>query len=106
MGEMRVEVPIVKRTLEDYDFLFVGGIPISVTLDLKAGDMIAFSDTLILVTLVAKPSWVDPTVTTTAEKLTIYKGQLLSFKRSTREVVDQTPEQLAERTQLIKTLSV
>lgn len=96
MNEMIVNAPEVKRLVDEYDFMFVSGMMMPVTVDVEAGDRAVFSDDRILIRLTAKPSLNDPEKKFPAENITIFTKHLLSLQHREREIVDLTPEQKFE----------
>lgn len=96
MAEMRVETPLVKKWVDDYDVVFQSGMMMPITVDLAQGDYIQIGDKLIEVSLKAKPSPTDPDQILPAEDITIYVSHVVSIQHRVREVVELTPEQKFE----------
>lgn len=102
---MRVETPEVKHVLEDYDFVFLTGMILPVTVNKDAGDTIQISDSVIAIHLVAVPSMNNPDVFLPERDITVFKTHLVSYERRTREVTDLAPEQQFEWARTFKELT-
>jgi hypothetical protein len=92
------------RDVNDYDFTFVGGILLPVTIDEKAGDSIEVDPLYTKIHLSSKPSPGNPMAILPAEDLTIYNSQLLSVQHRVRQVTLLTEEQKFEWNKVLKTL--
>ncbi len=92
---MNIEVPILKRVLDDYDLVYENGMVLPLTIDLVAGDTIEIGEKVISARLVAKPSQNDPTRILPAEEITIFISKVASIQHRVREVNEQTPEEKA-----------
>lgn len=103
MAEMIVTAPDVKRFVDDYDFTFIGGIMMPVTVNVEAGDTIEFG-TDIQIHLTAKPSPNNPKTLLPVEDITIHQQHLLATQKRTREVIEMTPEQQHEWAKTLKQL--
>ncbi len=90
---MIIDVPIIKRVLDDYDLVYANGMVLPLTIDLLGGDTIEIGEKTIQVNLVAKPSQNDPTKTLPAEDITIFTDKVASIQHRSREVVEQTLEE-------------
>ena len=96
-----------RRLVEEYKFSFSGGQILPVIIDKEAGDTVSFEKQplAILISIVAKPSYFDPTVRTKAEEITIFYTHLLAIEKFEREVVDMTVEQREEWKEALKTFA-
>lgn len=90
---MIINVPEVKRTIDDFEFVFETGMMLPFSLDLALGDTIEITETQALIDLVARPSKADPTKFIPAEDTTIFLNHVVSIQHRKREVVELTPEQ-------------
>jgi hypothetical protein len=102
MAEMRLETPLVKKLVNDYDVVFTSGVSMALTVDLEAGDTIDLGEKTILVHLTAKPSPADPDTLLAAEDITIFVGHVLSIQRREREITQLTPDQQYAWAQTLK----
>lgn len=93
---MIVQVPEVKKILNDYDICFQTGMMMQITIDLDLGDTIEFNDRVILIHRSAKPSQNDPKILLPAETMTLFMPHVISIQHRFREVVERTPEQKFE----------
>jgi hypothetical protein len=105
MAEMYIPTPDVLKILVDYDIVFSSGIMLPVTLDATLGDTIEDRGDTLFINLTAKPSLSDSSKTLPAEEITVFKAQVVSIQKRTREVVQLNPEQQAEWRKTIKELS-
>ena len=96
MSEMILSTPDVKRTLHDYDIVFVSGMMLPITLDLNAGDTVDFSAEAIVFFLSPKPSLNSPDTLLPAEDITVLKAHVVSIQHRVREVMELTPDQKFE----------
>lgn len=96
MSEMLVSTPLVVSTVEDYDFTFVDGVSMNVTVDISKGDTVKETESRIHIYLTAKPSRNNPNKILPAEDTTLFKRQLVAIQRRTREVTGLTTEQQFE----------
>ena len=96
-----------RRIVEDYDFSFVGGQTLPITIDKELGDTITFDSAPVGVTikLVAKPSLTDPSKMLMPEEITIFYSHLIAVQKRLREVVDMTTEQREQWKEAMKTFS-
>lgn len=104
MAEMIVNVPNEKHVVDDYDFTFIGGMTMPVTVNTEVGDSILFSDTVVRISLTSKPSINDPKKQLPAENITIYTAHLAAYQHRVREVIELTPEQQHEWAKTMKQL--
>lgn len=81
------------KILDCYDFTFVGGFIIPVTLDLAAGDTIDVGEQVILVNILERPSLSDPDKRLPPEDIVIQRTNLLAYQHRLQEVYERTPEQ-------------
>lgn len=102
---MEINVPEVKRTVIEYDFVFTSGQIMPVTIDPKAGDTISEGDQTIDINLTSKPSMNDPSKLLPSEKVVIYKQYLISVQKREKEILELTPEQKAAWTETFKKMS-
>ena len=96
MAEMIVTTPDTKKIVEDYDILLTSGMLMPITINLDAGDTIVFSDQVIKIHLVSKPSMNDPTKMLSAQEITIFTAHVISIQHMTREVIGLTPAEQFE----------
>lgn len=93
---------IEPKLIDDYDFVFLNGVILPVTVDTAGGDTVSFGENIVHVYLNKRPSQGDPSLMTPAENLTIYKTNLAWVSHKQREVIPQTPEQKEQFQQLLK----
>lgn len=94
-----------ERMLDEYDFIFMNGSVLPLTLDLNLGDTIDFTPEVITVTLVAKPSVTDPKGEVGDNTTTIYRKHLLFYEHRRRNQMSISTEQRIEYEKTIKALS-
>lgn len=85
------------KTVEDIDFIFVGGVIRSVTLDREAGDsydITSHKDGIIIT--IAEAVSLDGSTKIPEETVTIFKNNLLYTQRKLREVTELTTSQREE----------
>lgn len=104
MAEMIVNVPEEKHLVDDYDFTFISGMMMPVTVNTEAGDSILFSDLVVKIELTSKPSINDSEKLLPAEAITIYTRHLAAYQHRVREVIALTPEQQHEWAKTMKEL--
>lgn len=95
-----------KRLLDEYDFWFINGQSLLITVDREAGDSIDF-DThplAVRVSLTSKPSRNEAGVTLTAEDNTIFLKHVLTIQHRQRELTLPTFEQKEEWRKTIQEL--
>lgn len=105
---MQINSSDPKRLVYDYDFNFVGGSVIPLTVDPMQGDQIlglGEEFPIIRVSLTAKPSLTDPDTLLPAEEVSIYKTHLLAVQKRTREITPLSADEKAEWTNTIKELT-
>lgn len=85
--------PDTKRTVQDYDFTFIGGVVMPLTVDDSLGDTLTTQGDKIFISLTPKRSMNDPEKFLPAEEITIFVPQLLAIQQRARVVEDLTPEQ-------------
>lgn len=103
---MLVSTPQAKRTVIDYDIIFVSGLVVEpITIDPLAGDTITFEDHAILVHLHPKSSINDPDITLPGTDFTIFTKNLALVKKMEREILDLTPDQKFEWQKTIQELN-
>jgi hypothetical protein len=83
-------------TLTEYDFTFVQGVPLTVTMNEDLGDRIVSTEAYFRFDLEPRPDPVDPDKTNPPETIVVYKQHLLAYQQRQREVTPLTPEQQAE----------
>lgn len=105
MSEMLVNTPVEKHTVEDYDIVFSSGMMMPITVDITAGDTIAFNDNFCLVHLVPKPSKADPEKLLSAEDVTVFMKHVVSIQHRKREVAQLTTQEKAEWQKMFKEMS-
>ena len=93
------------RKVKDFDFIFVSGQVMPVTIDEASGDTIEFVDGGVMISLVEKPSSVDPSKILPAEDITIFSSHLISIQKREREVATLTKEQQDSWKQTLDELS-
>lgn len=85
------------RIVFDYDFVFIHGVALPLTIDPNLGDKIDFEDpNVVTVHLVAKTSPLTSGQNLPAEEVTIFKDKIISIQRRQREIFPLTPEQELE----------
>lgn len=99
---MIVNTPEVVHVVDDYDFMFLNGMLMPVTVNTAAGDTIHIGESEITINLSSKPSLTDPTHTLPAETITIYVKQLVTRQHRIRPVVAVSPEQQHEWLKTLK----
>ena len=97
-----------KHIVEDYDFSFVGGQILPITIDKAAGDTITFESAPVgvVIKLVAKPSSLDPSKMLLPEEITIFYTHLIAIQKRQREVVDMTDAQREEWREAMKAFAI
>lgn len=98
---MIVNTPVSKRTVVDYDFTFLGGSVLQLTIDASEGDTISFDSGTIRVYIAPADNLMNPETKTPAERHTILQSHLIHYKEKERELTNLTPE---EKYELSKTL--
>lgn len=102
MGEMVIPEPAVLRDVIDYEFSFANGMRLPITVDVGLGDSVDEKEEGILtISLVAKPSAVDPDVMLSEETITIFKKQLSAVIFRKRKQLVSSPEERLEMKRLI-----
>lgn len=101
---MIIEIPEVKKILDDYDILFESGFMMPLTIDLDKGDTITFDDKAILIHLTSKPSRNNPDKFLPAEDITVFTPHIISIQHRTREVTELTPNEKASWAKTWETL--
>lgn len=103
---MRIETPLVTRSIEHWEFRFVSGLPLGVDVDYESGDTVTGGpeDGSIDICIASKTSPVDGETKLAGKNYTIYTDQLAYVERFIRQVVDLTPEQQREQKVMIKNL--
>ena len=98
----------VKKLVDDFDFIFVGGIIRSISVDKEAGDTVDSEThpTAVVIHLMSTPSRTDSSVKLPAEDITIITSQLLFVQHRLREATELTPGQKDEWTKLLKETSI
>lgn len=102
---MIVNTPETKYFVDDYDFTFVTGMMMPVTVNTAAGDTIQGHADIIEINLTAKPSMNDPSKMLPAETITVYRRHLAATQQRRREVTELAPEQKHEWMNTLKELS-
>ena len=107
MAEMLLHTPESKYVVDDYDFTFLNGMVLPVTVNEKLGDTVQFfgPDGVIVIHLAAKPSLNDPAIFLPVEDITIYRQHLVTHQHRVREVTDLAPEQQYAWAKTLKDLS-
>jgi hypothetical protein len=105
MAEMLIQHPESTYIALEYDFIFVSGMVLPLTLIPTKGDTINFVDDMIVIRITAKPSMNDPTRFLPSEDITIFKRHLLSMNKREYERPDLTPEQAVEWQKTVQELS-
>lgn len=93
---MIVNTPVNKRTVIDYDFMFLGGSVLQLTVDASEGDTISFDSDVIRVFIAPTENLMNPETMTQAERHTILKTHLIHYKERERELTNLTPEEKFE----------
>lgn len=91
MSEMLITTPDVKKTLDDYDFVFESGMMMPLTLDFTAGDSIKYNDLTVVITKSAKPHPTNSAQIIPGEDITLFVSHILSVQHRQREVTELTP---------------
>lgn len=94
------------RTVDEYDFVFTGGVGMSVTIDSAAGDHIKQSDKTITIYRAPKPTLGDPDQLYPAEDITLFVSHIMSIQHRLREVQNFTPDQQLEWLDAVNTKPV
>lgn len=94
-----------ERVLDEYDFIFINGNVLPITLDMNGGDSIVFSPTEVLITIKAKPSPTDPKGEIGDNTITICRQHLMFWEYRQRKQMSITPEQRIELQNTIKRLA-
>lgn len=102
---MEVNTPEVSHVVDDYDFTFLNGMVMPVTVNETVGDTIHFDSAEVRIDLSSKPSINDPAYMLPAENIVIYTKHLVTWQHRIRKVVAITPEQQHEWTQTLKEAS-
>ena len=94
----------VKKLVDDFDFTFIGGIVMPVSVDKEAGDTVDFEThpTAVVIHLTSKPSRTDSSMKLPAEDITIITSHLLVVQHRVREATELTPGQKAEWDKTLK----
>jgi hypothetical protein len=90
---VEINIPEVKRTVIDYEFVFSSGMGLQVTVDPEAGDSVEYVGGLVHIHIAPKASLNDPTQTTAAEDHTVFLRHVASSLKKERIVVELTKEQ-------------
>lgn len=90
---MQIEIPVVSKTVEDYDIIHDSGANLPLTIDRLSGDTIDIGDKVILVHITAKPSKNDPATMLPAEDITVYVSKVTAIHHRVRVVIEQSKEQ-------------
>ena len=95
---MNIIHPAKTQTVTDYDFKFIGGVPLGITLDTDAGDTVSWSPDGKTVTFDIMPRLLSKQahLNSPARRLTVCLQHVLAYETRTREIVALTPEQQAE----------
>ena len=81
------------KTVYDYELLSANGIPLTLTIDESAGDVVEIDKLVVTFHLTAKPSVTNPDVNLPAEEITVFVNHLLSITKRTREITEVSPDQ-------------
>jgi hypothetical protein len=92
-----MEIPTpepIEKDVTDYDFMFVGGSKLTITVDWEAGDTVdAYDDRYVIYTRERKNEK-NPLETLDAEQLEVFKAQLAAVAIRTRKQRIPTEEEL------------
>lgn len=102
---MEISPSVSKKVIDEYDFIFVSGMILPVTIDKSLGDTLEYVEGGIKIKLTPKPSLSDPETSLPAEDITIFSNQLLAIQHRTRDIVTLTPEEQYEQRQFFKGMS-
>jgi len=94
-----------EKVYDCYDFTFVGGVVIPVTLDLSAGDTIDFGTDRVAIVVQERPSLNDPEKLLPAEDLILERRNMLGYTHRVQKVAEVSAEEKAEWDRTIQTLS-
>ena len=93
------------KVIDDYEFTFMGGVGLPISVDKAAGDTIEFEGTLaVKIHLVPKPSLSDPKVFTPGADMTIFVQHILTIEHRYREVKALTTAQQQDMQDTIKAI--
>lgn len=104
---MIISSPIKQeKTYDCYDFTFVGGVVIPVTLDLAAGDSVELGHAdRIYITIQERPSLNDPDKLLPAENLVLERRNMLGYTHRVQKVAEVSADQKAEWDKTIQDLT-
>ena len=103
---MRIESPLITHTIEHLAFRFVSGLHLDVDLDYEGGDTIDWGEDTGQIDIVVVPKVALDGETKLAGRSYIVKPDQLAYvERSTRVVVDLTPEQQREQRVMIRNMA-
>lgn len=73
---MEIVERIKEHNVVDYDFMFIGGSKLAVTVDTDAGDVVNQLDDSYVINITGKPNLSEPEETVEPETIVVYKPQL------------------------------
>ena len=90
------------RIVQDYDFVFLNGVALPITIDPIAGDSIEFLADRAVVRLSSKPSPSEVGSMMPAEETTIYMNNVILTTKRERSFIPASPEQRNDIRDFIK----
>jgi len=91
---MELLKPIKERDITDYDFMFISGAKLAITIDEQAGDTVKEHADRFTLDIVAKPSLTDATEFSEAEVMQVYKIGLAAVVTCKRKQRMPTEEEM------------
>ncbi len=90
------------KLVDDYDFVFLSGMPLPITIDKSIGDSIDFEPDKVIVHIAERVNPTDSTARLPKETLTIYLKNVALVQHRERSVYPQSPEQREEYKELLR----
>ena len=91
---MELKETIKEYPVTDYDFAFIGGSRLPLTLNLEKGDTVLDLETVFVFNLVEKPNVLDPEKPIPGETITVFKSHVTAYIQRDRLQRDPTKEEL------------
>lgn len=101
---MEIQERVIEKDVIDYDFMFVGGSKLTMTVDVAA-DTVTETDVSFVFNVAEKPSFSDPDEVIDAEELTVYKKQLAAVAKRPRKQRMPSEEELFSMKQTLHALA-